>query len=34
MTTPPDANTAYILRSGLREVEANVVYALARKPVV
>ena len=28
------ANTAYILRSGLREVEANVVYALARKPVV
>jgi hypothetical protein len=28
------ANLAYIAQSGLREVEANVVYALARKPVV
>jgi len=28
------ANMAYIAQSGLREVEANVVYALARKPVV
>lgn len=28
------ANLAYIAQAGLREVEANVVYALARKPVV